>query len=263
MLKITYNIEQYKPIKIPKSIGIIAYSGKDWRNNLSLSRSKLVFLLKSIASTSSYVTETHVYHLIDENISFIKDYFDNVYTHAINPTMEIDSGTMVYPIGKYALLEQRWKDFDYIFFNEADQVIFSNNLNKYICHLNESNYLSPHRFEKDFNKKNSNGQPIVKFNDIKYVLYNLPKTRNGIFFKCRSFWESYGAAWIAKNESVTKVDFTKPTNNGLHIPCLAMFNQLTTLKTANFWDFFVEHLSGYSNALEKGGIDIENLPSCW
>ena len=262
MLNITCNLDHHK-YRLPNSIGIIAYSGKDWRNNLVLSTSKLVFLLKTIASTSSYVSETHVYHPHDENIDFVKSYFDNVHTHGISPPMEIDCDTMIHPIGKYAMLEQRWRDFDYVFFNEGDQVIFSKDLNKYISCLNDSNYLSPHRIERDFNKSNSNDQPIVIHNEIKYVLYNFPKKRDGKFFKCESFWESYGAAWIARKESVVKADFTQPPNNGLHMPCLAMFNELDALKTVRFWDFFVDHLSGYSNALEKSGHNIENLPNCW
>jgi hypothetical protein len=263
MLKITSSLKTHKPKTIPNSIGIVAYSGRDWRNELKPSRSKLVFLLKTIASTSSYVSETHVYHPHDENLSFVKDYYPNVYTHGINPPMEIDCGTMVYPIGKYAMLENLWSNFEYVLFNEGDQIIFSNNLHEYIGHLNESNYLSPHRLEKDFNGSNSKNQPIVTYEDVKYVLYNLPKKRKGLFFNCENFWESYGAAWIAKKESVMKADFTKPPKNGLHIPCLSMFNELKALKTANHWDFFVNHLSGYSNALEKSGHNIENFPNYW
>jgi hypothetical protein len=263
MLNITCNIDKYEVAKIPNSIGIIAYSGKDWRNNLLLSTSKLVFLLKTVASTSSYVTETHVYHPADENLDFIKDYFANVFTHGINPPMETDNDNLIHPIGKYAMLEKRWDDFDYVFFNEGDQVIFSKNLSEYINCLDDSNYLSPHRLERDFNKSNSNNQPIVIHNNIKYVLYNLPKSRGEQFFKCKTFWESYGAAWIAKKESVNKADFTRPGNSSLHVPCLSMFNAVEALKTSNCWNFFVDHLSGYNNALSKEGYDIEALPNCW
>lgn len=271
MIKTTCNIEYHSNDikKIPNSIGIIAYCGKDWRTGLSKTNSKLIYLIKTIASLSQYVTETHVYHTEDENINFITDHFNKVFTHAINPPMEIDAidgkiEVLVHPIGKYALLEQEWANFDYVFFNEGDQVIFSKNLQDYIYQLNDYNYLSPHRLERCFRKTNYNKHPLVMYNSVKYVLYNLPKDRtNPLVTECKTFWESYGAAWIAKTNSVLKADFTQPVESGLHVPCLSMFNTLTALKTNNYWDFFVDHLSGYRNALEKGGHDIENFPNCW
>jgi hypothetical protein len=210
------------------------------------------------------LSEVHIYHIKNDDIKFITKYFDNVFTHEINPPIEIDTGISVYPIGKYAMLEKKWINFDYIFFNEGDQIVFTNNISKYLIELNEKNYLCPHRLERDFNNKNRNGHKTTYFNKIKYVVYNFPKQKEKIFYKCNTFRESYGAAWIAKKEGVIKSNFNEPPNNSsLHIPCLSMYNSLSALKTFNIWDFFVDHLGGYSNALNACGLSIDDFPDRW
>jgi hypothetical protein len=269
MMKTRHDIEYHssKVDKIPNSVGIVPYSDRWWRSdnkNYSASLSKLVHLIKSISSLSMYVTETHLFCADKEKVQFLCNYFHNLFIHEVDPGTDVDTNRPVFPFGKYALLRDFWKHFKYVFYNESDQVIFSNRLGAYLTQLDDSNYLSPHRFERDFRRSNCRNQPIVKYNEINYVHYNAPRhTSNELVTKCQTFKESYGAAWIAKSESVKKADFNLPEGDGLHAPCLAMFKKLTALKTSQCLDFFADHLGGYSNALEVAGFDIENFPNCW
>lgn len=263
MLKIEIDLNYHNDeiAKIDNSIGIIPYCNVDWRDK-ECNVSKVVLLLKTIASLSAYVSEIHIYcnEKLDE-LTFIKRYYPFIYFHYLDLDLELDNNVMVYPIGKYAMLDGLWKEYEYVFFTEADQVFFSKNLN--VSKLNSECYISPHRFERCFNNCNKNKKTIY-YNSIKYNLFNEPKEiLDDDFFICSNFVESYGAAWIAKKEAVENVDFKNNYNSSLHVPCLAMFNSLKSLKTRNYYDFFVDHLSGYKNSLNKSNIDFEKFPICW
>lgn len=267
MLKPTYDIQNLALIKIPHSVGIVPYFGGDWRTGKPKTPYRLIYLIKTLASLLQHVDEVHIYHVEKDRIDFISNLFPNTYLHILNPPLEKDGGTTVYPIGKYAILDGVWKKFEYIFFTESDQVILSRNLWALVKSLPNESYLSPHRFERDYRNANLKNHHPIYYNETKYILYNSPTSEaldnSDTMVQCENFWESYGAAWVARTVDVKKIDFSPTDGNGLHAPCLRMFERLTAWKTKNPYNFFVDHLSGYANALNAAGLSIDDFPYCW
>jgi len=263
MLKFNRFSLKYKPETIPNSVGIVCFHKKDWRTGKNKSPVNIVYLLKTLSSISPMVNKVFLY--VSENgMNFIESFYENVEVKVINVPKELDDGKEVYPVGKYGLQEKSWLEYDYVFFTESDQIIYSKNLYNYIKNLSEYEYLSPHRLQHTLNKNDE--KLIVAFDYKNYIVCNNFKSElidlNG-FIIAKTFRSSYGAAWIAKKTLLKKIDFNKFPDNALHAPCRALFENSKALKTKNVFDFFVDHLSGFDKEISKIGHSIKYFPGLW
>lgn len=265
MLNIENTFLNYFPEKLPNSVGIVCFHTGDWRTGKDKSCVNFVYIIKTLASLSEYVDKIFLY-VCEDGMEFLCKLYEKLEVRKINPLQEYDDNKLVYPIGKYALLDKPWKGYDFVFFTESDQVIYSRGLLKFVSQLNDCQYLSPHRLERRYKHFNQNGQPIVKFDGNEYVLYNHSNTTLipfGDFWLAIDFRSSYGAAWIAKSNLLDIVDFNQYSQKSLHTPSLVMFDTFQALKTKNVFDFFVDHLSGLDNALSQDGYSIQSFPGKW
>lgn len=272
MIKTSIKFSDYnKATDITKnSIGIVCFYGGDWRTGCKFKSYNVVYLIKTIASLLLHVEEVIVY-VCEDGLDFLSHMFDRVSVRAIEVPEERDicdgEVKLVRPVGKYALIEESWSKYDFVFFTESDHVVYSNNLAQMADRLQNNQFLSAHRFEQDYLSYNHHGQPKVCFDDKKYVLYNDYEEEFSDFDDCfvtaETYRASYSAAWMARCSSLKNIDFNKYENKSLHSHSLVMFESLQCLKTKCRFDFFVDHLSGFDNALKKGGMDIGNFPGRW
>lgn len=262
MLKSQPSFTDFSPCFIKDCIGIVPFHKSEWRTGEDKSIVNFTYLLKTLASLSHIVCKIIVYS--DQDISFVCSLFKNVYFKKITVPQETESGKLVFPIGKYAIMEKDWSNYKFVFFTESDQLIYSNK----IILPEDNQYISPHRLEQIFRNHNRRkNKQKVYFDRKNYILYNEFPCENeyysNFFYRAKSFRASYGAAWIARSNFLEIIDFSKYKNRALHAPCLALFEKGVALKTINKFDFFVDHLSGFDNSLSQGGFSIKNFPSKW
>lgn len=271
MIKTQFSFLDFRPQeKVPNSIGLICFRATDWRTGKITKIHTVVYLIKTITSLLFCVDNVIVY-VCEDGLDFIASLFDNVIVKKIEVPKEYDFNNgeikIVKPVGKYALLHNDWVAYDYVFFTESDHVIYSRSLKDIVQQLDDCQYLSAHRFELKHKQYNQHGQPIIIFDGHQYVLYNEYNedfTEYGSnFVLAKTYKASYSAAWIAKSGALKKVDFDRFGNKALHCPCLATFDTLQCLKTKFHFDFFVDHLSGFDNALKEAGLDIAMFPGRW
>ncbi len=256
--------------KIPNSIGIVGFHPTEWRVGDISKAHNIVYLIKTLASLEMHVDQIILYVCV-EGFEFIGKLFDNVQVKMIDVPEEIEghvSGDKtVRPVPKYALLENEWHNYEFVFFTEADHVIYSKNLNSILNEIDNSQYLAAHRFEQKYQKYNQQGQPITQFNNQQYVLYNDWEKEfnhyNANLMTANTYRASYSAAWIARSSALKNVNFNRFEKKALGSPCISVFDTLQCLKTKNRFSFFVDHLSGFDNALKEGGLHIKIFPGKW
>lgn len=256
--------------RIDNSVALVCFHGIDWRTGDRVKSYNVVYLIKTIASLLLHVDEVLVY-VCEDGFDFLTSMFDRVTVKKINVPEETDisDGTKksVRPVGKYCLLNKDWESYDFVFFTESDHVVYSNKLRYLTRKIGDNQFLSSHRLEQDYLSLNSHGQPKVVFDEKKYILYN---DYEGEFSEydhdlvvADTYRSSYSAAWIARSSSLKTIDFNRFNEKSLHSHSLAIFDGLQCVKTKFRLDFFVDHLSGFDNALRNGGLDVANFPGRW
>ena len=266
MLNLTKNFTSFSTQKIPKCLGIISFYSGNWREKENKKIVNHVYLIKTISSLTQYVDKIILY-VCEDGLDFLLNLFENLEIKKIFVPKELESDKLVYPVGKYGLLDRAWENYDFVFFTESDQIIYSNNLYQIASKLSNNQYLSPHRLEKKYKNYNQKfNQQIIIYDNLDYVLYNhFPNQFIDLndFWEAKTFISSYGASWIARTSFIDNLDFNKKSNCSLHIPCKVLFESGHALKTKNIFDFFVDHLSGFDNALSQAGYSINSYPGKW
>ena len=177
-------------------------------------------------------------------------------------------------LNKY--IQRYRKNYDFVFFTEADQVVYMNDKDLLIDTINGNKniYITPQRFEQipkehiEIRKKRYNVYDDNRFVDwsgklkqdgTSYVVANEPigneSSWDDNFYRNFTEGPAYGASFICHKELFEKVNFTfsrfQPTEHSAGHNLLHHSDSIC-LKTHDFYSFFVDHLSGWD-------FNIKNL----
>jgi hypothetical protein len=259
------------PTPLPRSLGLIAFCGRDWRTGVQFGRpGLLVHLIKTYFGLRRYVSHVRVAVADDADLALVRalPFAIDVVRVAAEPQSQL--GRPLLPVGTAALGSLDADGFDYVFYTEADQVVFLRDTAALLEVLDEGeSYAVPHRLERDFRGANRRGQPLVRFGGDDYVLWNAPeplapvRTAREGWFAAGTPRVAYGAAWVARADLVARADFLAPTPEPLEQACHAMFHAHAALKSDDVSRFFVVHLGGLDNALAAAGLDPAQFPLWW
>lgn len=202
-----------------------------------------------------YKIQVHTCFIQDsEDVKFIFKDGVNIIQHQDIQPRQLTAKSLIYTQNQPIELT------DYIFHTEADQVINGKFIN-ILSILDENNYLAPHRLEEiPYIKKLRGGSISHTFLDGRLYLrpnYGPGCDTNRIsdnFYIPATGGIAFGGAHLSKFSAFKKVIFS----DGLDviIECgsgFDMFNCLRCLKTVNYEDFYLIHLSGYEYNLNRNG----------
>ena len=259
-----------EPHPIRECLGVIAFCRRNWRQEYAAFKpNAITYLIKTVFSLRRYVTQCRVFVATDADLALVQALPLGVELERVDVAQEPLAGVDVLPVGRVALSRLNSEGFQYVLFTEADQIVHIRDTGRLVAVVDDHCYAVPHRIERDYKGANRHGQPRVRFNGADYVVWNYPgegETRPLLgdgFFAAPSRRIAYGAAWLAQAEAITKVDFLGPTHDPLAHPCHALFGAMEAVKTTDVFEFFVEHLSGFDNALAAFGLRIEDYPNFW
>ncbi|QEH33011.1 hypothetical protein OJF2_15060 [Aquisphaera giovannonii] len=259
-----------EPSPIPESLGVVAFCRRNWRQEYSAVKpNAIIYLIKTVASLRRYVTRCRVLVGTDADLALVRALSLGVEVERIavapEPLGEVD----VLPVARAGLASLDASGSRYVFFTEADQIVHIRDPGRLAGVVDDRRYAVPHRIERDYKGANRRGQPRVRFNSADFVVWNHPgegEARPPIgdgFFRAATPRIAYGAGWLARADAVSRIDFLGPTDDPLAHPCHALFDAMEAVKTTDVFEFFVEHLSGFDNALAAFGLRIEDYPSFW
>lgn len=140
---------------------------------------------------------------------------------------------------------------EYIYFTEADQVVHLNF--NFLRLVKDSVFLAPHRLEKLGERgQGAHRGLVVTYQGEKYVLPN-GEPQGGETYHPEKFVWGYGGATLMHYDFFTTIPYHKDLN--LRVECISgidAYDKGHCLKTSNWEDFYVIHLSGeeYHNKLQ-------------
>jgi len=161
--------------------------------------------------------------------------------------------------------------YDIVYFTEADQILHCTDINKYLEYIeaNENLCINPHRFDqlpeideeyisKRLSRFDTPESSVVEFDgklrcyNNRYIVSNTFVNQkfnlyNEDLYYCDTDHEAYGAAYLTSVKLLNKIDYGAQKKNLENGSGRLIFRsgKSTTVKSRNYFDFFVEHLSGY------------------
>jgi hypothetical protein len=227
-----------------------AYSDSHRRVNYLI---QTVFSVKLCSKETEHVVVVHVASEQDRLlVNSLQLPISYVVVHDIDPVYLAASSLRSLQNNSSSINEN-----DIIFHTEADQVI-QPNYQSHIDSLASDNYLSPHRIEEvpstRINKLSGNSVPSIILDGRYYLLPNGVHqiTTTDRYYTPQNRIDAFGGAFMTRYSALQKVVFV----NSIELPVehasgFNMYNTLQCLKTTNWQDFYVDHLSGYEFNLTR------------
>lgn len=227
-----------------------AYSDSHRRVNYLI---QTVFSVKLCSKETEHVVVVHVAseqdRLLVDSLQLPISY---VVVHDIDPVYLAASSLRSLQNNSSSINEN-----DIIFHTEADQVI-QPNYQSHIDNLTSDNYISPHRIEEipstRINKLSNNKVQYTILDGCYYSFFNgVPQiTTNERYYRPSNKIEAFGGAFITRYSALQKVVFVNSVECPVeHASGFNMYNTLQCLKTTDWKDFYVDHLSGYEFNLTR------------
>lgn len=261
-----YGIECYiEPI--PDCLGLIPY----YCNSPEKITSH-IYIIKTIKRMNLYTTNIVVYTNNTYDQIYLESIktrfnleFDILYIETIHP--------LLLPVNGLDYINKNinnYKQYKYILYNEADQIIYLNT-NNILDILVYNNVLNLHRLDKllfktDHEIYESNGNAMIIFNGREYLLSNYRdfSSFDDKFFLNKTVIGCYGAAYLCTLETFSKTSFIEEVYLPMEHATLHHLEQgRNMLKTKNIFDAFSIHLSGINKIYNHLGFNIENYPEEW
>lgn len=151
---------------------------------------------------------------------------------------------------------QSINDDDIIFHTEADQVV-QIDYQSHFSNLTNNNYLSPHRLEEVPSTRIEKLSNKVQFTIIDGKYYSFPNgvsriTTTDRYYTPSNRIEAFGGAFMSRYSALQKVVFSNSVDLPVeHASGFNMFETLQCLKTTDWRDFYMNHLSGYEFNLTR------------
>lgn len=173
-------------------------------------------------------------------------------------TCLLPSISMLLPAALVAMVQRAALPFEYLYYSEGDQIVHFNPSIDLFALLDHESYVAPHRFEKLYHEWGADRGVVLEYNGDRYVAVNnqLDKTPvRSKFYNCSEPFSAFGGAYLCSKDLFSKIEPTFTTllpiehASGFDIFDVARFK----LKSVDFFDFFVEHLSGYDNHKKLAG----------
>jgi hypothetical protein len=237
-------------------LSIIPYFGGDSSAAHSSKQTRLIYFVKTYESLIGISDKIIVSVCTEEDFKVIDGLHFNI---------EIMSFKGMDPIFlPYYTMKELQKSIrhDFIYYTEADQILYIEEQEMIFHALNENVYIVPQRLEKLYKNFGAERGDIVIFNGEKYVVCNKTNRNNLIYFKNNNFYinqdqiNAFGGAFLCNKDLLKRVVFTASTI--LPIEQISGFNIFFTpgaicLKTTKILEFFVDHLSGFEYHQELSG----------
>lgn len=135
------------------------------------------------------------------------------------------------------------RDFDFVYVTEADQVL--NWTPEVLREVSEDNYLVPHRWEETYHGRGADRGAIVNHGDRTGVLINGNPVPGPSVYHPGSPLNGYGGAFLCTTSLFRKIRFSDSPRHPVEtVTGFAAYEAGYALKTCQWNNFFVEHLSG-------------------
>jgi hypothetical protein len=257
--------------KMKSSLGIIPFFAGESVGKHSSSSTTLVYFMKTYRSLEKYLEQIKIFVQNEPDYKLIK---------AINSEADvtlIDCKPVWLPIDCLIKLQGEKDLPNFIYYTEADQVLYIRDVQRLTEYANSSNYIPPYRLDRlmkplrKFSKQelenlHTTGKgKIVEFNDWPYVIrfYEDNKKQDKIVHHVERRNDAFSGAWFATREAFIKIAFRRMNYLPIEQACLSVFSSLDNLRFNNIFDFFIEHLSGQEKYFRWKNKDIKNYPGAW
>ncbi|MBX7145609.1 MAG: hypothetical protein K1X79_14250 [Oligoflexia bacterium] len=159
---------------------------------------------------------------------------------------EIDPALL--PASTMTILQRDLPAFTHLYYCEGDQILsWRADLNFWSI-LNADTYLIPHRLEEPFGQVGRDKGPMLEVGGREFVVANDQTEKSSFlddYYRCNSEHTAFGGAYLCSREFFQRVKYefssTFPVEHASGFDPFACARN--ALKTSNFTDFFVEHLS--------------------
>jgi hypothetical protein len=152
---------------------------------------------------------------------------------------------------------------EHVLVTEADQVYFWDSLPKLLEVIDANRYFSPHRAERVYETTGLGRGEEITINGSTHVVINNcagMTPENDFYHVCKDKGQAFGGGFLCSGDLFKRVRFRH--SDWLPIEHSTAFDIFETpgavgLKTANFRDFYCNHLSGYDyhEQIHKGQRD--------
>ena len=189
--------------------------------------------------------------------------------------IQIECNPIHLPVSALEYVQKSDFEFNYIFYTEADQILYCQDLLGIAEKCQDDSYVVPHRFVKlpidhrpiFTTTKYDTHSPIVMFDGRPFEIRHYVGRENAEkdrFYHVKNKWRAFGGAWIANRHLFMKTKFKKVEYQPIEEACFSMFtDERKMFRTFDPYDLFVDHLSGFEQVARDCGIDILTLPGGW
>lgn len=258
------DIFDYMHVKpLPNSIAVIPYFGGESSAVHASRAPNLVWYLKTHASMSQNFTRvlTFVQNAHDYNLVKLLPGSPEV--------IQIDCNPIHLPVAALESL-QGDKSFDFIFYTEADQILYCADLLELAGDLDRGSYLMPWRFTRIHpyctfpTIKHGEVCPVVQFDGKLYeIRHYLKRKRDQKYFVIDDILRAFSGCWLATRKCFKNIKFERKDELPIEWACLSLFEGKKPLRTSAPFDMFCEHLSGFEQVLRDKKMSINDLPGGW
>lgn len=237
-------------------LSIIPYFGGDSTAAHSLKETRLEYLFKTYDSLINISDKIIISVCIPEDLEIVKTFNFNCEIYNMQ-----GADPIFLPFFTVAHLQNKI-EYEYIYYTEADQILYVKDKDKIFNQLDKNVYIVPQRLEKIYNGVGANRGENVRFKDSTYAVIN--KTGNSRpYEQAPEFYvnvtkeDAFGGCFLCHRDLFNRVQFNM--SNSLPIEHTSGFDMFNTpgalcLKTNNIYDFFTDHLSGYEYHKKLAGV---------
>ncbi len=268
------DVFDYLKVKpLPNSIALIPYFGGQ-SSAVHCSRLPNVnYFIKTFASMQKYFTKVYTYVCNKTDYDFL-----SLMPGGVEPVL-IESDPIYLPIEMLRHVQSNMEkmEFDYVFYTEADHVLYCKDIEELTEHLKHNTYIIPWRYTKIpthlswTSVKLKATCPIMQFDGKIYEVRHYlggrvnPDKPDAKFYRVKNIARAFSGSWLANRSIFQKFKFRKSRDLPIEHACFTVYEpKRVCLRSIDPTLFFVEHLSGFEQVLrDRKKINVRNLPGAW
>ncbi len=269
MHKTIYNYVEVD--KLPNCLCAIPYYGGESTAVHASRATNPIYYLKTYFSMIRY---------FDRVITFVNNKRDRDFIAGMPGSPEviqIECDPIYLPVSLMGHIQKNHEkfDFEYMFYTEADQILYCSTIKDMAAKCSDTEYVVPHRIvklpisDRPFftTRKVAYPSPIIIFNNQPYEIrlyVDRINTENNRFYQVKNHRRAFGGSWLSNRNLFLKTAFKFVDYQPIEEACFSMFtNERIMYRTHDPFDFFVDHLSGYEQVARDSGYNILSLPGGW
>lgn len=263
------DIFDYTDIKLlDGSMALIPYFGGESTAVHAHRMTNIVYYMKTLQSMRKNFTRV---------VTFVQNDHDLKLLSLLPGTPEvikIECEPIFLPIYALRHVQANRKDFrfKYIFYTEADHILYTNCLTDIAEQLDKATYIMPWRFTRIHpfvtypTVKVEETCPVTRFDGKTYeIRHYVKKKRDGRFVTITNMARAFSGCWLAKRNLFMQSEFKKSDGLPIEHACFSLFDEKRqALRTYDPYEFFVDHLSGFEQTLrDHKDMNIMDVPGGW